>query len=288
MLVSLYYKLGGLTIKTDDFFDDYAKSNLSFYETNETDTADISFHIHTNCEHITPPCGSLIAEVNSRQWYMTTDGGYAFVDYDRTLSDGIINMVVCAPDFKKVEAWFCPSSVLNLPKDRRPYFMIHEVLRYALLPVGGTIIHASSLAYGGKGLLFSAPSGTGKSTHTRLWTEYMPGTKIVNDDMPIVRMHDNIPYLYGAPWSGKNTIHENVEVPLSAIIFLERGTTCELIPMDKMDAVWEIMKAVRKPIVPTLAEMNLDVISRIVENIPFYRLRCDMSEEAVKTSMQAL
>ncbi|MBE7041318.1 MAG: hypothetical protein E7400_05055 [Ruminococcaceae bacterium] len=286
--MSLFYKLGGLTIKTDDFFDDYAKHHLSFYETAKTDDVDVSYHIHTNCEHITPPSGMLITEVNSRQWFMMPDGGYAFVDYDRTLSDDIINMVVCAPDLKKVEAWFCPSSVMNLAADRRPYYMIHEVLRYALLPAGGTIIHASSLASDGKGLLFSAPSGTGKSTHTRLWTKYVPGTKIVNDDMPIVRMQGNTPYLYGAPWSGKNTIHENVAVPLSAIIFIERSTNCELIPMDKMDAVWELIKAIRKPVVPALAEKNLDVVSRIVENTPFYRLRCDMSEEAVKTSMQAL
>lgn len=286
--MSLFYKLGGLTIKTDDFFDDFAKHHLSSYQIDETPNVDVCYHIHTNCKHIMPPEGTLIAEVNSRQWFLTPEGGYAFVDYIRTITDDILNLVVCSPDFKHIEAWFCPSEVMSLSPDRRPYYMIHEVLRYALLPAGGTIIHASSLAYNGQGLLFSAPSGTGKSTHTRLWTEFAPGTKIVNDDMPIVRIHDAVPYLYGAPWSGKSSIHENITVPLSAIIFIERATCCELLPMDKTEAVWQLFEAIRKPVIPTLAEKNLDVIGRIVETLPIYRLRCDISETAVKTSMQAL
>lgn len=286
--MSLFYKLGGLTIETDDYFDDFARHHLSFYQVDETTRPDVRFIIHTNCEHIAPPAGTMVCEVNSRQWFVTPDGGYAFVDYIRDITEDILNLVVLSPDFKTVEAWFCPSEVLSLEVDRRPYYMIHEVMRYVLLPAGGTIIHASSLAYNGQGLLFSAPSGTGKSTHTRLWTEFAPGTKIVNDDIPIVRIEDGVPYLYGAPWSGKRSIHENISVPLSAIVFIERSQTCELVPMDKTEAVWRLLDAIRKPVVPTLAEKNMDVIASIVETLPIYLLRCDMSENAVKTSMQAL
>ncbi|MBQ2696838.1 MAG: hypothetical protein IJF61_06005 [Clostridia bacterium] len=283
----LFYKLGGLTIKTDDYFDDFAKHHLSFYQIEETPNVDICFTIHTDCKQIQPPEGTLIAEVNSRQWFLTPEGGYAFVDYIREITDDILNLIVCSPDFSQVEAWFCPSSVLSLDKDRRPYHMIQEVLRYALLRVDGTIIHASSLAYNNQGLLFSAPSGTGKSTHTGLWTTYA-GAKIVNDDMPIVRMQDGVPYLYGAPWSGKKSIHENITVPLSAIIFIERAETCELLPMDKIEAVFKLFEAIRKPVIPNLAEMNLNIIGNIVEKLPIYRLRCNISEDAVKTAMQAL
>ena len=284
----LFYKLGGLTIKTDDYFDDFAKHHLSFYQIDETPDVDICFTIHTDCKKIQPPKGTLIAEVNSRQWFLMPDGGYAFVDYIRVITEDILNLIICSPDFSHVEAWFCPSSVLSLDNDRRPYHMIQEVLRYALLSVDGTIIHASSLAYNNQGLLFSAPSGTGKSTHTGLWLTNAPGAKIVNDDMPIVRMQDTVPYLYGAPWSGKNSIHENITVPLSAIVFIERAETCELLPMDKMEAVFKLFEAIRKPVIPKLAELNLNIIGNIVENLPIYRLRCNISEDAVKTAMQAL
>ncbi len=286
--MSLFYKIGGLTFQTEDFFDDDAKYHLSFYQTEQTDTPDIRFIIHTDCSDIQPPKGKLVAEVNCRKWYETEDGGYAFVDQIPGLSDKILNLIVCDQSFQNVEAWFCPSSVLNLDQDRRPYHMIQEVLRYSYLFAGGTIIHASSLAYQGKGLLFSAPSGTGKSTHTGLWKKFAPGTKIVNDDMPVIRKIGDRVHLFGAPWSGKNSIHENIEVPLSAIVFIERAKSCDLSPMDKTEAIFKIFEAIRKPIVPLLAEKNLDVLAQMVETLPIYRLRCDISEEAVKAAMQAL
>ncbi len=286
--MSLFYKIGGLVIKTDDYFDDFARHHLSFYQADETASPNVCFTVHTDCENIQPPSGNLIAEVNGRQWYSMPDGGYAFVDYIKVLTDKVLNLVVANANFSKIEAWFCPSALLPIDVDRRPYFLIQEVLRYSLLFAGGTIIHASSLAYQGKGLLFSAPSGTGKSTHTNLWTKYAAGTEIVNDDMPIVRMIDNTPYLYGAPWSGKNSIHANITVPLSSVVFIRRGQTCELSPLDKTEAVWNLFQAVRKPVIPFLAERNLEIIGQIIENLPIYSLQCDISEVAVKTAMQAL
>ncbi len=286
--MSLYYKIGGLTFRTDDYFDDEAKYHLSFYQTEETKAPDVCFTIHTDCEDIPEPIGKMVTEVNCRKWYELPSGGYAFVDQIPGLSEKILNLVVCDSTFRQIEAWFCPKSVMNLTVDKRPYNMIQEVLRYTYLFANGTIIHASSLAYKGKGLLFSAPSGTGKSTHTGLWKKFAPGTEIVNDDMPIIRKVGNTVQLYGAPWSGKNSIHSNLEVPLSAIVFIERATTCSLTPMDKTEAIFRIFEAIRQPIVPALAEKNLDVLAQMVETLPIYLLRCDMSENAVKTSMQAL
>ncbi len=286
--MSLFYKIGGLTFRTEDYFDEEAKHHLSFYATEETDSPDVIFTVHTDCSNILPPAGKMIAEVNCRKWYELPDGGFAFVDQIPDLSDQILNLVVCDKDFRQTEAWFCPKSIMGLDVDKRPYHMIQEVLRYTYLFANGTIIHASSLAYQGKGLLFSAPSGTGKSTHTGLWKKFAPGTEIVNDDMPVIRKIGDTVHLYGAPWSGKNSIHANIDVPLSAIVFIERSATCSLTPMDKAEAIFRIFEAIRKPIVPALAEKNLDVLAQMVETLPIYLLKCDMSEEAVKTSMQAL
>ena len=286
--MSLFYNIGDLTIETPDNFTEEAKHHLSFYNTEPTEKPDIRFIIHTECEEIQMPKATLVTEVNRRKWYSMPDGGYAFVDKIEEFSDKILNLVVMSPDFSKVEVWFCPSALMSLTNDPRPYHVIQEVLRYALLPKNGTIMHASALAYQGQGVLFSAPSGTGKSTHTGLWQQYAPGTEIVNDDMPVIRMQKNRPHLYGAPWSGKNSIHKNLTVPLSAIVFLERATECRLVPMNKADAVWELFESIRKPVIPCLAEKNLDVIGQIVENLPIYRLYCNISEDAVKTDMQVL
>ncbi len=285
--MSLFYKIGGLTIQMGSYFHPEGMHHLSFYQTEEVQNPDITFEIHTNCENIAPPYGTLVAEVNKRKWFKL-DNGYAFMDKIEEFSDKIINLMVADETFRHIELWLCPSEFIMLTDDQRPYHLTQEILRYAFLFHNGTIIHSSSLAFENKGLLFSAPSGTGKSTHTGLWKQYVPGTIIVNDDMPVVRLENEKPFLYGAPWSGKNSIHQNMRVPLSAIVFLERSAECSLTPMDPMEAVWKLLEAIRKPVIPELAEKNLDIIAKIIESLPVYRLCCDISAEAVKVAMKAL
>lgn len=286
--MSGFYRLAGLTIQTDEFYFDEGAKQLEAYRVSPTDEPDVTYTIHTNCTGLKPPQGTLVSEVNKRYWYTLPNGGYAFYDRVEEIRDDILNLIVADSEFRHIEAWLCPSEWLDFDPDRRAYNLIQEMLRYALLFRDGTVIHASSLAYQNQGLLFSAPSGTGKSTHTRLWRRYAPGAIIVNDDMPMVRVENGTPYLYGAPWSGKSVVHQNVCVPLRAIVFLERGTVCTLEPMEPTEAVWRLFTAMRKPVVPTLAEKTMDVVSKLIEGLPTYLLHCDMSEEAVRTSMQAL
>ncbi len=283
-----FYQLAGLTIQTDDFSYAEGEKQLESYRVEPIAAPDVIYTIHRDCVDLKPPVGTLVSEVNKRYWYTLPNGGYAFYDRVEEISDQILNLIVADSTFQHIEAWLCPSSVLDLSPDRRAYNLIQEMLRYALLFHEGMVIHASSIAYQNQGLLFSAPSGTGKSTHTRLWRKYVPGTVIVNDDMPMVRLKQGTPYLYGAPWSGKGVVHENMSVPLRAIVFLERSLTCSLEPMEPVEAVWRLFSAIRKPVVPLLAEKNLDVVSKFIERLPVYLLQCDMSEEAVRTSMRAL
>ena len=87
----------------------------------------------------------------------------------------------------------------------------------------GVMLHASCVEYDGKAYLFSARSGTGKSTHTHLWLKYLPGARIINDDKPAIRLVDGVFYAYGTPWSGKTDESVNVGVPIAGICFLSRG-----------------------------------------------------------------
>ncbi len=287
--MSLFYKIAGLTLCSEDGIDEESKKTLAPYKVDPDEKVDIYFSFHFNCTGLDEPVGELVADINARRWYRLAEGGYAFVDQTDALSKEIINLVVMNDDFSRVEAWFCPGEILQRnAEEKRPYHLMGEILKYAVLQRKGLIIHASSLAYNGKGVLFSAPSGTGKSTHTALWQKHLPGTVIVNDDMPIIRMEEGVPLLCGAPWSGKNSINTNVCVPLSAIVFLKRGTSCSLVPMEPIDAVWRIYDAVRKPVVAELAKESLDRIEEILQKVPVYELTCDISEEAVKTAMKTI
>ncbi|MBE7010199.1 MAG: hypothetical protein E7418_01765 [Ruminococcaceae bacterium] len=286
--MSFYYKIAGFTLCCEEGLDEASLKALKAYESEPVEQADIHFTFHFNCLGLPEPEGELVTEIHARRWYRMSDGGYAFVDQADVISKEIINLVRMSNGFSKVEAWFCPMQMLSLDVEKRPYHLMGEVLKYAVLQQGGLVIHASSLAYDGKGVLFSAPSGTGKSTHTELWKTYKPGTVIVNDDMPVIRIENGEPLLCGTPWSGKNSINTNVSVPLKAIIFLKRGKTCSLTKMEPIEAVWRIYDAVRKPVVSELASEALDRIEEILQKVPVFQLACDISEEAVITAAKSI
>ena len=86
------------------------------------------------------------------------------------------------------------------------------------------LFHAAVVSHGGKGYLFLGPSGTGKSTHARLWLQHIEGTELLNDDNPVVRIADDgTVVVYGSPWSGKTPCYRNVSCPLGGIVMLSQA-----------------------------------------------------------------
>lgn len=85
------------------------------------------------------------------------------------------------------------------------------------------MIHASVIAYEGAGYVFLGRSGTGKSTHSRLWLENIEGAWLLNDDNPVVRVIDGAVMVYGSPWSGKTPCYNNVAMPLGGVIRLSQA-----------------------------------------------------------------
>lgn len=84
------------------------------------------------------------------------------------------------------------------------------------------LVHASVIRNNGKGYLMTAPSGTGKSTHTRLWYENIPGSDLMNDDNPVIRIIDGTPIVYGTPWSGKTPCYRNIQAPIGGIVRIQQ------------------------------------------------------------------
>ena len=94
---------------------------------------------------------------------------------------------------------------------------------------GALEMHSSVVMNGGKGYLFLGRSGTGKSTHSRLWIKNIPGTVLLNDDNPILRlMPDGTPRVFGSPWSGKTPCYRNVSYPVGAIVRLSQAPHNEI------------------------------------------------------------
>ena len=89
---------------------------------------------------------------------------------------------------------------------------------------GTALFHAAVIGCGGRGYLFLGKSGTGKSTHARLWLQHIPGSELVNDDNPVVRVFpDGSARVYGSPWSGKTPCYRNMELPVGAFVQLAQA-----------------------------------------------------------------
>lgn len=165
----------------------------------------------------------------------------------------------------------------------REYLKSGLMFNDRLIFEGGTCLHGSCIAYRGKGLIFSAPCGTGKSTHTSLWKKlYGEDVVYVNDDKPALREKDGTIYVYGTPWSGKTELNTNISVPLSAVVFLARGENNKIRRLSVPEAVCYLNDQTFPSVYDNrLFKMNMDFIEKIISKVPVYMLECDISEEAV-------
>ena len=156
--------------------------------------------------------------------------------------------------------------------------------------LGGGVLHSSCLAYKGKGVAFSAHSGTGKSTHTGLWKEYFgDAVEIVNDDKPAIYFDGEQAMICGTPWSGKTALNRNLAVPLRAIVFIERGTENAVRRLDTVDSMLNLTTQIARPYYDeSLGVRVLDFTERLLASVPIYGLACNISREAVETAYNAI
>lgn len=279
----LRYRIAGLTMTVEGNEYDFFKKRMEQYIYTETqpEEVDIKF-VYEDCNDIQLPEGNLIANVNQRFWMKTVNGGYASYDYlpefERNLS-----LLAADQDWRNISIKMCNiEPFLGIPSDIRSFNVVGEVLRFAILKHKGIIVHASAICYKGRSILFSAPSGTGKSTHTGLWKQfYESDTFIMNDDSPAVRFMDHTPYVFGTPWSGKTEINKNASAPLAAIVFLQQSPVNEIRRLHGAEAIRQLMEGIRKPAIKEMMELTLEMVSQLLQHVPVYLLSCNISKEAV-------
>lgn len=159
-----------------------------------------------------------------------------------------------------------------------------------LLDFDGFVLHSSAVAYGGQAYLFSAPCGTGKSTHASQWQAYFGEDKavIINDDKPALRLIDQHFYVYGTPWSGKSPHNANIRLPLKAICFLEQSTQNWIEKIAAKESIRLILNQTLRPYDMQAMDKLLNLLDRLLQQIPIYKMGCDISEQAVIMSYQAM
>lgn len=176
----------------------------------------------------------------------------------------------------------------HLDCDTIEYMFLGAEYYTALIHFGGMMLHSSCVVYDGKAYLFSAPSGTGKSTHTQLWLKRFPGAYILNDDKPAIRITENGIYAYGTPFSGKTDLNVNTGVPIGGICVIERGETNSIRRISTDEALFNIMNQTVRPYKEEEMDKMLDTLEKVVSNVPVYRLSCNMELSAAEVAYNGM
>lgn len=156
-----------------------------------------------------------------------------------------------------------------------------------LLDHQGIQLHASAVIFEGKAYLFSAPCGTGKSTHTEKWVRLF-GARYLNDDKPALRFVDGGWIAYGTPWSGKHDISSPEGVPLGGIAFLKRGQENSIEPLQPSKAVPLLLSQVTRVHPMAQTERLLELADRLLRSIPVWELTCRNDDEAAYVAHRAM
>lgn len=153
-----------------------------------------------------------------------------------------------------------------------------------IIDKGGFFLHCSCLKYKDEAIIFTAPSGTGKSTHASLWRRHFGDeVEMINDDKPLVREKDGKFIIYGTPWNGKHGIGANISAPVRAIVFISQAPENHAAPISPVEALTLLLQQTVLPSEKTALSKLLDMLGRMVENVQIYRLGCTISDEAVIT-----
>lgn len=164
------------------------------------------------------------------------------------------------------------------------------MILYALTTAGKmtALFHSAVIDYEGKGYMFLGKSGTGKSTHARMWLSRFKDADLLNDDNPVVRFENTGAWVYGSPWSGKTPCYKNRRTPLQAIINLSQAPQNKIRPIGGIEAYIAVMASISG------MRWNREIAdgihateNRLAQEVKMFHLDCLPDENAAEVSYQA-
>lgn len=158
-----------------------------------------------------------------------------------------------------------------------------------LIKYGGILLHSSCVVVDDMAYAFSADSGTGKSTHTQLWLKHFgERAYMLNDDKPAIRIIDGEVYACGTPFSGKYDYSTPKLVKLAGICFLERSESNWIRKANTGKAVFNVFSQTIRNLNAEGMDELFNVLEEIFEKVPIYEFGCNITDEAVNVSYNAM
>ena len=173
-----------------------------------------------------------------------------------------------------------------------------NMLRFALWMALGlmsmsskmALVHSSTIVHQNRAVMFLGESGTGKSTHTRLWLKSIPDAHLLNDDSPVLAVENGEAVVYGSPWSGKTHCYHQLRFPLAGVVRLSQAPYNSIHRL----SIVESFSAIHPSCPPALAQderyqdMIVDLLSDVLSTVPIFHLECLPDEDAAWTSHDAI
>ena len=202
--------------------------------------------------------------------------------YDFTIlreNDGRLELVLDMETGSPLFNCTCGSSSELNPDNLK--FALWIAFGFVAIPKQTVALHASVIIYNNRAILFLGESGTGKSTHTKLWLEHIPGSRLLNDDSPVVRIEFDgtnqlMPFVYGSPWSGKGRCYLNERYPIASFVRLQQHTANTITKLSKLEAFGALYPSFPPAFLKDdyFEEQICGIISKILMTAQVYRLHC--------------
>lgn len=166
---------------------------------------------------------------------------------------------------------------------------VYRKIAVEMLSYGVLLVHGAVISCQGRGYLFAAPSGTGKSTHIRYWKDcFGEQVTIINGDKPLLEFRQDGVFAYGTPWCGKEGWETKGCVKLDGICFLERGTENRIHRIEGRISMGRLFRQLYIPEKQEQMEQELDLVQQLLEKVSFYHMRCTNNQEAAQIARKAM
>lgn len=171
--------------------------------------------------------------------------------------------------------------IRNFTDEYLEVLAVYRKIAEKMIEYDTLLFHGSVISVDGVGYLFTAKSGTGKSTHTRLWHEVF-GDRVVmvNDDKPLLRITEEGVTVFGTPWDGKHRLSNNIAVPLKAICVLNRDKTNHICPVSRKEVYPLLLQQTYRSVEPLKMAKTLQLLDGVIRTTNLYALGCNMEREA--------
>lgn len=208
------------------------------------------------------------------------EGGYCYCELDGG-ERGPVAQTKYAPDFSVMT---CTINTREFDVEQDHVYQILRMLpiRQILLAHGVLMLHASQVLHEQRGIVFCAPSGTGKTTQAKLWREYR-GAQILCNDRTLLRKRGQQWLTYGYPYDGSEPVGSGQVQPLGCLVLLQQGSADQILPMKPTKAISLLMRQV---IIdgwdPRSRSRAMELLAQVLGDVPVYQLTCTISERAVE------